>query len=446
MLKKIILVVITLILTNNIFTVPRIGQVDNSTFGLNTKIKIYVSPDTDRSLDKSNFRVYEKIKDGNKNKWVLRKIDDFKKPGNINEGINFLLLLDVSGSMAGRKIEAAKKAVITFIKSMRKKDKVMIMTFGYKLKSSDDFSADKVKSIKYVLNEIGSIRHNAPTPLYHSVDNAIRKLKKINGRKVIILLSDGVNDLRTDGYNDLTGFNNNIPNTNLNDNVNQTRISGVPVYSIGFECNTSEMSTLSKNSGGEYFPYTKEAQLPLLYEKIRKTLLNQYKLTFNTDIGGFDVRNIYVKINNVKSNIREFYAGSILGQKYKLSPYLLLVLVSAFTVLFLLYLIKLTHKNKISYITVLKGKSSKKKVELNGIQILIGRDEKSDLGLFGDKKVDFSHAKIIKHSNGKYTIENVSNVYPLYVNREVTDKTYLKDGSVVQIGNSVLLFNEKDLN
>lgn len=439
---KTIFTITLLMITQYLISAPRITQVDNSRFALDTKIILYVNADKNKNLKKENFKIMEKVKTLSGDIWKEREITDFVMPGHVQSGINFLLLVDMSGSMAGRKFAAAKNALIRFISSAAPQDKFLVMTFGKTVQSSENFASAE-KALVFI-NSLGEPVHNAPTPLYFSLTLAAQALEKINGRKALILLSDGVDDLRKDGYNDLSGFGNNPPDISLSDAVTSMKKKGVPVYSIGYECTTPALAQISLESGGEYFPETQASNLEWLYSRIRNSILSEYMLAFHTDIGGYDIRTVSVQINNVKSNEREYYAGSIFGQHHPLSYLLPFTFIAAFILLVILYHMRLTTRNPSTYINVLKGKASAKKILIHENPIIIGRNEKSDLSVFGDKEVDDRHVRILKNNN-RYFIENISQKKPLFVNNKPVQREWLKDGSVIQVGNSILLFNEKEL-
>ncbi len=440
-IKNKVLILVLVLSVSAGFTRPRISQVDNSAFALNNEISIYVNADNNRKLNKNNFKAYEKVINNGETQWNERQITRFMKPDDIGKGINFVLLVDVSGSMAGRKIKSTREAIISFIQSAGKNDNFKIITFGKTVEQTKGFTKDKNALINATIN-IKSPDKNAPTPLYFAAVKALKGFNEVKGRKVVILLSDGVNDLRKDGYNDLSHFNK-IPTTTLNETIKSTNKTGIPVYSIGFECNTREMSIISAKSGGKYYAFTRASELKNIYNEIRYNVLSEYKLTYKTDIGGPDVRQVYVMVNNGKSNVRDYYAGSILGTKYPLNSYLIIALMLALGVLILLYFIRFSTKRKLSEITVLKGKSSAHKIALDENPIIIGRNEKSNMGLFGDKKIANYHAKIMNKS-GKYFIERLDENFPVLVDKKKTHKCVLHDGDVIQIGSSLLVFNEKD--
>ncbi len=439
-IKKILLAVL-IIQVNTILAVPRISQVDNSGFALKNEISIFVNVDNKRNLNKENFKVYEKVQNKDKVEWKQRKITGFKKPDDLGKGINFVLLLDVSGSMAGRKIKSARDAIVSFIQSVGEHDSVKIITFGKTVKQTKSFTKNKNVLIKSVLS-IPSPSANAPTPMYYAADTALKSLKNKNGRKVIILLSDGLNDLRKDGYNDLSGFDK-IPGTTLENTIKTANKTGIPVYSIGFECNTNEMRIISYKSGGKYFAYTKAEDLKNIYNEIRLNVLSEYMISYKTDIGGFDIRQAYVTVDKVKSNERDYYAGSILGVEYPVNILTFLALVIALLLLLLLYSINFVAKRKISEIKILKGKASTGKLGLTDKPVVIGRHERSNMGLFGDKTIANHHAKIEKN-NSKYIIEQLDENYPVYVDKKSIHKAVLRDGNIIQIGDALLVFNKKD--
>src|SRR3990167_8376659 len=80
-----------------------------------------------------------------------------------------------------------------------------------------------------------------------------------------------------------------------------------------------------------------------------------------------------------------------------------------------------------------------------GEEWIIGRDPDGADFLIEDSTVSRKHARLTKNFNGIY-LENLSKVNPTLINNEeIEEPTLLKEGDLIQIGNTVFLFSEKEL-
>lgn len=106
-----------------------------------------------------------------------------------DEPLNIVMLLDTSGSTA-ESLGKIKNAAGDFIDLMNPEDKCLLATFDYQLKTLNSFTSDKA-NLKKTLDKIVSAERDG-TILYNSLDKISKEtLAGVEGRKVIVLLSDG---------------------------------------------------------------------------------------------------------------------------------------------------------------------------------------------------------------------------------------------------------------
>ena len=130
-------------------------------------------------LRKEQFRIYE---DG-----VEQEIGHFSS---VEQPFYVVLLIDTSSSTEGR-LGEIKEAVLTFISQLRPKDAVLPVVFAGQVLPL----IGKATSNRTVLHEgIEKARTDAGnngTRLYDAVDFAYQALRRIPGRKAIIMFTDG---------------------------------------------------------------------------------------------------------------------------------------------------------------------------------------------------------------------------------------------------------------
>ncbi|PYT08483.1 MAG: hypothetical protein DMF60_04690 [Acidobacteria bacterium] len=127
-------------------------------------------------LSANDFALYE---DG-----VQQKIASF---GTEEVPFSVVLLLDVSPSVAGN-IQDIQDAAIAFVRQLRDQDRVMVVSFDRQIHYLSNFTSDR-RELE------GAIRRadtGSGTSVYDAVYEIVqRKLRNLEGRKALILFSDG---------------------------------------------------------------------------------------------------------------------------------------------------------------------------------------------------------------------------------------------------------------
>lgn len=128
-------------------------------------------------LEQSNFKIFE---DGEE-----QEIAYF---GTSDKPFTVVLLIDISPSTA-YKIEDIHRAAIAFVDQLKAQDSVMVISFDYRVSVLTDLTGDRQK----IYRAIQRANFGDGTSLYEAVDFSLRRrLDKIEGRKAIVLFTDGV--------------------------------------------------------------------------------------------------------------------------------------------------------------------------------------------------------------------------------------------------------------
>jgi len=135
-------------------------------------------------LSREHFHLYE---DG-----VEQEIAYFDAPRDFDTSESKLpftlaLLLDVSDSTQF-KLKQIQLAALSFIDQLAPDDRVFVISFDKAMHALSEPTNDRIT----LRRAIGETRTGDGTSLYLAVDTAIQRLRKISGRKAIILFTDGV--------------------------------------------------------------------------------------------------------------------------------------------------------------------------------------------------------------------------------------------------------------
>ncbi|MDQ4122406.1 MAG: VWA domain-containing protein [Acidobacteriota bacterium] len=139
-------------------------------------------------LQQTDFKIFEDGKE--------QQIAYF---GTSEQPVTVILVLDTSPSTE-YKIEEIQDAAISFVNQLKPNDKVMVIEFDANLNVLSDLTTDKYR----LARAIRKADFGDGTSLYDTVDNIInRRLSKIEGRKAVVLFTDGVDT--TSSYADFYG-------------------------------------------------------------------------------------------------------------------------------------------------------------------------------------------------------------------------------------------------
>ena len=128
-------------------------------------------------LKREEFSIYE---DG-----VKRDVEFF---GTVEEPFNVALLIDSSGSTV-EQLEHIKNAALAFTENLRPQDKVMIVEFNDSVRILSELTGDRSQ----ITRAISDIKPGEYTQVYEAVYTAVwERLEQIEGRKAVILFSDGI--------------------------------------------------------------------------------------------------------------------------------------------------------------------------------------------------------------------------------------------------------------
>ncbi len=128
-------------------------------------------------LEQHNFKIFE---DG-----VEQEIAYF---GTTEKPFTVILMIDVSPSTA-YKIEEIQAAATAFVDQLKSQDNVMVIEFDQSVHVLTELTGDR----QLIYKAIKRTGFGGGTSLYDAVDFSLRKrLEKVEGRKAIVLFTDGV--------------------------------------------------------------------------------------------------------------------------------------------------------------------------------------------------------------------------------------------------------------
>ncbi len=139
---------------------------------------------------------------------------------NENQPITVVILLDRSGSMRAN-FELVEQAAEQFVAAMQPGDKARIGSFATRIQVDPrNFTSDHEELVKILRTEL---QPEGPTPLWNAVNVGITALLHEQGRRVVVVFTDGVD----------MPMNFSANNNSLKDVMKRAEQEDVMVYAIG---------------------------------------------------------------------------------------------------------------------------------------------------------------------------------------------------------------------
>jgi tight adherence protein B len=183
--------------------------------------------------------------------------------GQTQEPVGIVLVIDVSGSMEGAPMEAAKAAATNFVSQKRPGDFIALVTFGSIVQTVSGFTTD----IEALTARIAELEASGETAFNDGVIQGINLFEQSNAsalRRNIIVLSDGTDTASVSTTDDVLAAINN-PN-------NPVRVFGVALASPEFQ--PDAVQQVAEAGEGLFLSTSDPAQLAALYGQIQREIGN----------------------------------------------------------------------------------------------------------------------------------------------------------------------------
>ncbi|MCZ7556755.1 MAG: VWA domain-containing protein [Bacteroidia bacterium] len=182
---------------------------------------------------------------------------------------NVALVLDNSGSLGGLAFDSLKAGTHSVVDSLRDNDATAMYNFSNGGQRVLDFTTDKA----ILHSTVSAMTLGGNTPLYQTIDMALRDLDARVGRKYCIVFTDGVDNASSVLWSDL------IP---------RAQAAGIRVYIIGFgntELSDDILSTIARDTGGRYWRIFAPALIAGILRSIASEIASPY-CTINYEATG----------------------------------------------------------------------------------------------------------------------------------------------------------------
>lgn len=215
-----------------------------------------------------------------------------------------VVMLDFSASMTAN-LDLVKAATEQFILRMLPADRGQVGAFSDKIQFSGEFTSDRDDLIA----ALDDLQFGNPTRLYDAIDASIDMLEGIEGRRIVLVFTDGDDT---------------ASRRNIGDVLEKARVKEVMIYAIGLESQFFNgvrmqrtrpdrgLRRLAEETGGGYFELKKTDELASTFTRVAQELHSLYTLGFTPEVlDGREHRlEVQVKRPGTRARARRSYIAS----------------------------------------------------------------------------------------------------------------------------------------
>ncbi len=223
---------------------------------------------------------------------------------NETQPFTVVVMLDYSASMTSS-LDLLRAGAEQFLLRMLPQDKGQVGAFSDRIEFSGKFTNDRDD----LISALRDLQYGNPTRLWDAVDQSIDMLKSVEGRKIVLVFTDG-----DDTYSK-TGFGTVLDRAKQNE---------VMVYAIGLQSTyfngqrmvrsqpDRSLKKIAEETGGGYFELKKTDELAPTFTRVAQELHSLYTLGFSPGVlDGKEHRlDVKMKQSGMVARARKSYVAS----------------------------------------------------------------------------------------------------------------------------------------
>jgi Ca-activated chloride channel family protein len=225
--------------------------------------------------------------------------------------ITATVMIDTSGSMTAS-LDLVKSGAEQFLLRLLPDDKAQVGEFSDKIKFHPGTFIDDRDRLVYLLKN--ELDFGYPTRLYDAVDESLARLEPMDGRRVVLVFTDGDDTSSKVGVGKV---------------MDRARAKDVMVYAIGLEneyFNGQQrvrsspdrgLKKLAEDTGGGFFLLKRTADLGDTFTRVAQELHSQYVLGFSPEAFDGKVHKLEVRVKKggMTARARKSYVAASAGTK-----------------------------------------------------------------------------------------------------------------------------------
>jgi Ca-activated chloride channel homolog len=191
---------------------------------------------------------------------------------NETQPFTVVVMLDYSASMTSS-LDLLRAASEQFLLRMLPQDKGQVGAFSDRIEFSGEFTNDRDD----LISPLRDLQYGNPTRLWDAVDQSIDMLKPVEGRKVVLVFTDGDDTYSKAGFGSV---------------LDHAKQNEVMVYAIGLQSQyfngqrmvrsqpDRSLRKIAEETGGGYFELKKTDELAPTFTRVAQELHSLYTLGF----------------------------------------------------------------------------------------------------------------------------------------------------------------------
>ncbi len=236
-------------------------------------------------LTRDDFEVYD-----NDQRQEIAFFDNETQP------ITVVVMLDTSASMTPS-FDLVTAAAEQFLLRLLPADRGRVGAFNDKIEFSPEFTNDRDRLVA----ELKNLDFGNPTRLFDAVAASLDELRGIDGRRVIVIFTDGDDTASRAGLGEV---------------MDRARAEEVMVYGIGLESNYFNgvrqvrsrpdrgLRRLAEETGGGYFELEKTDELSSTFTRVAQELHSQYVVGFTPKVLDGKIHKLMVRVRHAGMTAR----------------------------------------------------------------------------------------------------------------------------------------------
>jgi len=192
---------------------------------------------------------------------------------NETQPFTVVVMLDYSASMTSS-LDLLRAASEQFLLRMLPQDKGQVGAFSDRIEFSGEFTNDRDD----LISALRDLQYGNPTRLWDAVDQSIDMLKPVDGRKVVLVFTDGDDTYSKAGFGSV---------------LDHAKQNEVMVYAIGLQSQyfngqrmvrsqpDRSLKKIAEETGGGYFELKKTDELAPTFTRVAQELHSLYTIGFS---------------------------------------------------------------------------------------------------------------------------------------------------------------------
>ena len=201
-------------------------------------------------------------------------------------------MLDTSGSMT-LNLDFVKQAAEEFLIRMLPEDRAKVGSFNDKIKilpRDEPFTGNRDRLIRLLKEDLD---FGYPTRLWDAVDESIAQMEPLEGRRVVVVFTDGDDSASKRGRDDV---------------LERAREKDMMIYAVGLASEYFNgqskvrsrpdrgLRRVAEETGGGYFELSKKDELGPTFTRVAQELHSQYVMGFTPEVLDGKIHKLEVRV------------------------------------------------------------------------------------------------------------------------------------------------------